>query len=371
MFPCPICKTDLRRNYIHGGITFICDKCHGKMVAFTMLRKNFCCQDAINDLWRQAAQGGNTLLRCPYCQKQMKTITVQEGEDVFELDICMPCQQIWFDPGEMEKIPTEDIPEDPLAIVAARRNICNMSKYIPDSAEPDSAEETETNRNQLSSLRSFDPEESVSGFATIPFFTWTFVIAIIAIFTINQAWYPQLKADWSFIPVDCWRQHGLTFLTGPFFHYNIFHLGLGIYLLMVFSVNVELFLGKGKFLLLFIFSALAGEAAWLLTNAPSSSMLIGINTGMTGVVAFYAIMFPHAQIDWIYSRSRFSWRGPRIDTISAPAFLAVFAFVQFLCDYKFEKRNLVLADFYPLAGFIPGCVAAIICRIKNAVGLSN
>lgn len=370
MFPCPICKTGLRRNYIHGGITFVCDKCHGRMVAFTMLRKGFCCQDAVNDLWRQAAKGGNSLRRCPYCQKQMKAVTVQEGEDVFELDICMPCQQIWFDPGEMEKISTENIPEDPLT-AAVRRNICDMNKYISDSSEPDSPDETETNPARLSSLRSFSQEESASWFAEVPFFTWAFAIAAIAIFSITKAWYPQLNAAWGFIPAEYWRQHGLTFLTGPFIHYNIFHLAAGIYLLMVFSVNVELFLGKGKFLLLFIFSALAGEAVWLLSDAPPSSMLVGINTGMTGVVAFYAIMFPHAEIDWIYSRGRFSLRGPRIDTISAPVFLAIFAFVQFLFDFNFEKRNFVIADFYPLAGFIPGIAAAIICRIKNAAGLSS
>ena len=392
MFQCPICNANLLRNDTAGGATFVCNSCRGSMVAFSFLRKNFYSKDAINKLWSRAVSARSSLLRCPYCEKQMKTVPVKENDIAFDLDVCPVCQQVWFDPGEIEIFPEENTPEAVLKRTEDADKLYNCKKslsasddekndeavavdyYSPDPAAERSNQELFLDmfsgfggayhmRGSLLDFLCFPEEEDAPNTAGLPILTWSLVFAIMAIFTANRLWFSGLEDQWGFIPGQWSRHNGLTFFTAPFLHYNVSQLLFCVYMLMVFADNVELYLGKAKFTLLLLFSMLAGETARLIIAPSSSEVILGMNSGIAGIIAFFAVMFPNTKLCWLLRGNSFN--ATRWFRIYAPAVPALFIVGQVLYAHYISEKGTFAASLYPLAGLLPGVLAAIICRVKN------
>jgi Zn-finger nucleic acid-binding protein len=62
--------------------------------------------EALADLWRQSDGFAPSGISCPDCSKAMKQATLHSAKgDGLTLDLCRPCQRLWFDPGEFEAWP--------------------------------------------------------------------------------------------------------------------------------------------------------------------------------------------------------------------------------------------------------------------------
>ena len=85
-------------------------------------------------------------------------------------------------------------------------------------------------------------------------------------------------------------------MTSFVLHGGIFHLVSNMYFLVVFGDNVEDWLGKGRFILLLVGAALVGDIAHILSDPASSVPCVGASGGISGIVAFYAMKFPHAKL---------------------------------------------------------------------------
>ena len=398
MLQCPRCNAGLIRNDSAGGITFVCAECHGSMVAFSFLRKNFYSKDAINNLWCKALSACSSMLRCPYCMKPMKTVPVKENDKTFELNVCPACQQIWFDPGEIESLPEENTPEAVLKRAEKEQELYNYNKSLSASSEeqpeeppavdyysPDPAAEKSNqeifldmfsgvggyNHSQISLLDflCFPEEQDVPKTAGLPVLTWLLVFVIMAVYTAGRLWFPELGDQWGFIPGQWERQDGMTLFTAPFLHHSVLQLLFCGYMLMVFADDVELYLGRVKFIILLLFSMLAGETARLIAIPSSPEVVLGMNARIAGLIAFYAIMFPNAKLCWLLRGDSLS--SARWVRIYAPAVPVLFIVGQVLYAYLLARKEPLTASLYPLAGFIPGIVAAIICRIKNLERLTD
>ena len=82
-------------------------------------------------------------------------------------------------------------------------------------------------------------------------------------------------------------------------HANYWHLGSNLYFLWRFGDNAEDCLGPLGFLLLVVCATVTGDALHIATDPRSDVPLIGASGGISGVMVYYALRFPHARLDFI------------------------------------------------------------------------
>src|SRR5690606_26695314 len=100
----------------------------------------------------------------------------------------------------------------------------------------------------------------------------------------------------AFIPNEPWRLGGLTWLTSFFVHGGILHLVGNLYFLLVFGDNVEDLIGRKRFLAVLFSSALLGDLLHWMFEPRGTIPTVGASGGISGVIALYALAFPHARL---------------------------------------------------------------------------
>ena len=127
---CPRCGAGLNQSFYNNSIVVMnCPVCHGKAVTMSGLRALGVEPENTTNIWRAAKKGKlGTNLCCPECGKEMQIVKVDDGTTVFYIDVCTQCHLIWFDAGELEKIPipprpadAEDMPQRAREILAIHR----------------------------------------------------------------------------------------------------------------------------------------------------------------------------------------------------------------------------------------------------------
>jgi len=83
-------------------------------------------------------------------------------------------------------------------------------------------------------------------------------------------------------------------------HGGILHLIGNMYFFLVFGDNVEDWLGEKRYLLLILFSLLAGDIFHILGDPSSTIPVIGASGGISGIIAYYALKFPHARLGILF-----------------------------------------------------------------------
>ena len=115
----------------HGDLdSWVCTESHGLALTVTESYERLQ-EDEISLLWERvrAGQSGSSSLRCPMCEQGMVGVElgydddeVPEGEagdgadlGTVHLDVCEPCQVIWFDNGELDLLPMDQPDAEPTA----------------------------------------------------------------------------------------------------------------------------------------------------------------------------------------------------------------------------------------------------------------
>ena len=110
MFVCPNCSGRLNRSQNELGIFWVCPACSGRAVGLAVLRKAIA-PKFINQLWAAVRdERGFPSRPCPACTQRMVEVTIAPDAVPFKLDVCKPCEFVWFDPGEMEAAPPKPPP---------------------------------------------------------------------------------------------------------------------------------------------------------------------------------------------------------------------------------------------------------------------
>jgi Zn-finger nucleic acid-binding protein len=123
---CPRCSGDLSQiSYLEKVFIFSCPACHGQAVTMSGLRAIGIDEESIKKIWSAAVNGQTSKeLPCPECNDLMQSLKIDDGQTVFFIDVCTMCHVLWFDLGELEKLPlepekeTEDIPQKAKEILA-------------------------------------------------------------------------------------------------------------------------------------------------------------------------------------------------------------------------------------------------------------
>jgi membrane associated rhomboid family serine protease len=128
-----------------------------------------------------------------------------------------------------------------------------------------------------------------------------------------------------FIPAHAWRDYGETFFTCFFLHAGIIHLAGNLYFLVVFGRQVEDYLGRWRWLVLLAAATVLGNLGQLLFDPNQTLPSIGASGGISGLLAFYVLRFPHAQLGIFLGRF-LMYRWIRLPAWSAFLFWIAFQF---------------------------------------------
>jgi membrane associated rhomboid family serine protease len=148
-----------------------------------------------------------------------------------------------------------------------------------------------------------------------PWATWSVALLVTAASGFAFLNLQPIVERFGLIPAQFGRYGGLTLLTSFFLHAGALHLLGNMYFFLVFGDNVEDFLGKLRFLALLVLSGLAGNALHIIGDPRSLTPCIGASGAISGVIAFYALKFPHARMGYLF-RVYMIWRWVRF-----PAFV--------------------------------------------------
>ncbi|MEJ5252886.1 MAG: rhomboid family intramembrane serine protease [Chthonomonadetes bacterium] len=321
---CPRCGEPLTRYQSFAGLVWQCARCGGRAVALSVLRKAVD-ERTVRALWVTATQGGiRSPLRCPSCQKPMRQAVAGVSVPV-TIDVCELCQFVWTDAGELEQMPPAPPPPQPQqpdlppeakeALAMAKvEALSQRTRRYGDEELPDSLLHTALLLLGL-------PVEEENFLQRQPWMTWLTAFTITAVSLIAFFDLERAIRTLALVPAEWWRYGGITLFTSFFVHGSIFHLLSNLYFLVVFGDNVEDFLGHTRFLLLLTLSTLVGDVMHIAFDPRPDIPCIGASGGISGVVLFYALAFPHAKL---YLAYRWYWF---IRVFSLPAWVLALIWV--------------------------------------------
>lgn len=300
MMRCPACHVNLVKKLIAGGGVFwVCPECDGRAATLPLLRR-LITPECIRALWQQASTEGQPAHRaCPCCEGRMKEISGETSRGTVFLDICPHCQLLWFDQGELATLPQVPPPEpeaelpqkarERLALLKVEeiRQQDQWARGWPDDAAP----------NEwwlwLPGLIGLPVELDQSPLKQLPWCTWILGLLILGLSLFGFYDHEYVVQTFGLIPAQAGRYYGLTLLSSFFLHGRVIHLLINLYFFLTFADNIEDFLGKGRFLLLLLVATLSGNLLHILGDPQSTIPCIGASGAISGLLAFYALQFPH------------------------------------------------------------------------------
>ena len=149
----------------------------------------------------------------------------------------------------------------------------------------------------------------------------------------------------------------VTPVTSMFLHGGILHLGSNMLFLHVFGDNVEDVLGRGRFVWFYLLCGLGAVVGQVLVDPSSMVPMIGASGAISGVLAGYVTLFPHARVVTLIPIFIF------IHFMEVPAgiFIVLWFILQLVQGYlslgMIAEGGGGVAWFAHIGGFLAGLVA--------------
>ena len=119
----------------------------------------------------------------------------------------------------------------------------------------------------------------------------------------ESSWLDEAIINYGMIPYFALRGERLfTLVTSMFLHANILHLGGNMLFLFIFGDNVEDAFGHVRFLVFYLVSGFAADAAFIgaqmLSSDPTALLVpaVGASGAIAGVLGAYIVLYPKARI---------------------------------------------------------------------------
>ena len=293
----------------------------------------------------------------------MSVIHLPVAYHVVDLDICCRCQQLWFDPSELEALPPptktvkEELPQKAREALAlhAIENI-KITPPTPESVW-----------SLLAGFLGFPVEANAPLLTSRPWCTWTLALLCILTFLLTLGNMPEAWQEWGMIPAECFRHGGLTFITSMFLHGGICHLISNLYFLLVFGDNVEDALGKPVYLAVVVASGLSAHLLHILFTPNPYVPCVGASGFISGIIAAYAVFFPKVTLSLM---TRYSVWFRWVNVPAWGAFGLWFALQTFM-SLRDPAADTGVAYCAHLGGSLMGLAAGFLLRKQVEKYLEN
>jgi membrane associated rhomboid family serine protease len=260
----------------------------------------------------------------------MSEVSMGIAGETLKLGVCMRCEFVWFDPAEYESIPPplpkakdpDEVDEEKLPQRAREALALYRVQQIEEQAENENPA-PDANWKMVPGLLGLPVEMDSDPLARVPWatFSLTAIIAVVSLLAFSDL--DTAVEHWGLVPNEAWRYGGLTFLTSFFLHAGIIHLVSNLYFLVVFGVHVENYLGWKRWLCLVVLAAIAGDLLHVMVDPRGDLPSIGASGGISGLIAFYALKFPHARIGILLRYYFYAW----LKWIQFPAWVALILWI--------------------------------------------
>lgn len=303
---CPNCSERLETIRKPEGTYYICRGCFGRAVTLPVMHRALGAQ-FMHGLWpRVMSSTTETPKACPFCRQWMRRVLSQKP--VLELDACRHCMVFWFDEREFETVtpapmeqrlrPLEEVKSDQRA-----REIIAGYK-VGEMARPAVDDSPDAWWKAIPAVFGMPVEMEGSAFSRRPLVTWAIAATVVLISLWSFSSLRDIVAAYGLVPADPWRSGGVTWLTSFFLHGGWLHLIGNLYFLLVFGDNVEDDLGYLWYAMLLILATVVGDVTHVTLDRHSTLPSIGASGGISGVIAYYALKFPHARLGFLW---RYYW----------------------------------------------------------------
>jgi membrane associated rhomboid family serine protease len=374
---CPECDADLERAKWQGDVAFECRDCGGFAVPLATLQRA-AQPEFFAALQRQSQESvAGPAVACPACRRQTRRLFVPSNALRIELDVCRWCRLVWFDPAELQQVPTRPrVAPDPATIAAARRALA-IEQVREETERSRSTRDSDPDHlsfwQQLLVFVGLPVEETSLPRERHPWLTWSVAAALVVAWLASLADPRAAIVRYGFVPAEPWRVGGLTLFTSFFVHAGFFHLLGNFWFLLLAGDDVEERLGRWWWAALLIASTLAGHLLHALFEARSELPSVGASGGIAGLLACYAVLWPDRRIVirvprlWRYRwwwRTRYEWHPP-FATISAAGLFALWAFVQCFLAWLQVYGAGSISGLAHLGGAAVGLVAGFAVRARD------
>jgi membrane associated rhomboid family serine protease len=248
-------------------------------------------------LLASARQGQQGKRPCPLCTQPMVVVATAQIPRTVQLDVCTGCRLVWFDPKEYSEMPLPS-PGQPIPVEVT--DLLGRWEARVRAGTPVESEQSkrwvDRRWKWIPAVLGMPVERDSALLLFQPWLTWAVAAAIVAASGVAFFHLEALVYQFGLIPAQFWRFGGLTFLTSFFLHAGLFHLASNVYFLLTYGDNVEDYLGRTRFLLLLLLSALVGDGLHVAVDPESTLPVIGASGGISGVITFYALLFPQARL---------------------------------------------------------------------------
>ncbi|MCS7129108.1 MAG: rhomboid family intramembrane serine protease [Candidatus Caldarchaeum sp.] len=197
----------------------------------------------------------------------------------------------------------------------------------------------------------------------------TIIWVMINLFLTRQNQLASFLYTFGVVPI--FVLNGLNYfslLTYMFVHVDFFHILLNMYSLFLFGRDVELYLGRGKFLFVYLLSGVAAalfhifyfvvflslECSPTMRPIPQACLIpsIGASGAIFGIMGSYLLFFPFRRL---YA---FLWLVP----VVAPAFAVIIGFILIQTVFMLTTPFSTIAYTAHVGGFLAGLILSLPLR---------
>jgi len=227
---------------------------------------------------------------------------------------------VWFDPKEFEGLPREPVQpraDEELSPRAREALALQKVEQMRKAAEArEGAAPPDEGWKWLPALLGMPVECEVNAVSRLPLVTWGLAALICGVSVWAFSDLARVVKEFGLVPAQAWRHGGLTFLTSFVLHGGLLHLLSNVYFLLIFGDNVEEALGRRRYLALIALAAVVGDLLHVAMDPHSQVPCIGASGGISGIIVFYALKFPHARLGFLF-RIYWAFRWVRISARTA------------------------------------------------------
>ncbi|SMF00713.1 rhomboid family intramembrane serine protease [Pseudobacteriovorax antillogorgiicola] len=232
---------------------------------------------------------------CPHCQSKM--LEIEHQSDELHLDICLSCQGIWFDYGEiphLERYIKQRLkrPQRYLDVKKRLQESAVQTLYKRYLNTPGDRSDPSKLEILFQILSSLPLERNLRPIKT-PVTVFALIAINIMIFALSyNTGLGEVFQSWAFIPGQSPAFPNI--LYSMFLHGGFLHLLGNMYFLWIMGDNVEDLMGPANFLLIYFLAGFLGFVASEISG-PAGVPHVGASGAVAGIMAAYLLLFPKAK----------------------------------------------------------------------------